>query len=364
MKICYISVPLDATGYSHAANDTVLALDKVGIDVTIKDVKLAGQVVIPHPRIVELIDKNIGKIDTVVQHILPPAMVYHKGYKNIGYYHTETTHFRPSNWQYYLNLMDEIWVCCQQNLEAAKVSGIKVPIKVVPKPCDETIYSLKYDKLPIDIGNRYAFYHIGDWSSRKNIVNLIKCYFEVFSKKDNVVLVLKTYIDSKSAEESRQIIKQQIEDIKKNMRKYAVDLYPPIILITDYLDDVQIRRLHKTCDCFVSLERGAAFNIPAFDAIAFGNWTIVNGWGGQEQFIRPENGIKLDYTMSSVWGMAQCPYPSLYTCHEQWADPNLEQCKQEMLSAYRNKPKADNAWLLEEYSLENAGKRIKEILCS
>lgn len=362
MKVCCIGVPTDGTGYASFFNDMCLALDTVGIDITIKDIKLAGQIVEPHPRIRELIDRPLDGIDIVIQCILPPAMVYHAGFKNIGLYFTETTHFRPSGWQYYLNLMDEVWVACEQNVEAALKSGVKVPIKVIPKPCDESIYSKEYQKLPIDISNRYAFYHIGDWSSRKNIINLIKCYFEVFSKKDNVVLVLKTYMDSKSAEESRQLIKQQIEDIKKNMRKYAVDLYPPIILICDYLDNEKVRRLHKTCDCFISLERGAAWNIPAFDAAAFGNWTIVNSFAGPSEFIGKENGVMLPYEMSSVWGMSQCPYVSLYSSWEEWGEPNLKMAKESMLFAYQNRPKSDPYRLLKEFSLESSGNKIKEIL--
>lgn len=365
MKVAYLSVFRDATGYSNFAIDTALALDAAGVDVVCKNIKLATQVVEPPQRIQELMQKSDDGITHVIQHILPPYFSYRSGFKNIGFAHFETTHFKPSNWQYYCNLLDELWVSCPENERAARVSGVKVPIRIVPRGLSVSKYDRTlYSDLDFGIGNRYAFYHIGDYSSRKNTQNLIKCYLETFSKHDNVVLVLKVYVEGVVAQESIKIINQEIQDLKKSLRKYGLDMYPPIILISDYLDDRSMMALHAQSNCFISLERGAAYNLPAHDALAMGNYVIVNDSGGTNQFVDNEvNGLLIPSHKATVHGMIRCPYPNLYTCHEKWWEPDYEQFKLALREQYeKGTVPATTKQFLREYSYESVGNKIKEIL--
>lgn len=363
MKTGIVAPFQDATGYCNFAIDFTLGADAGGVDVVAQRIRLANQSVEPPARIKELESKPRNGIDILIQSYLPVMYYYRGGMKNGCLLHTETTNIRISAWQFHINLMDFVLVACPQSADCLKESGVTKPIYVVPKPCNPEIYTKTYAPLPIPTGGKYVFYHIGDYSSRKNIQALIKGYLEEFDVEDNVVLVLKTYLEGKSGKESEEIIAGEIANIKKNLRKYAdIKWYPPIILITDYLSDEAIWRLHQQCDCFVSLERGASFNIPAFDAAAFGNRVIVNGWGGQTQFIRPENGVLLDYKMIPVGGMDQCPYQMLYSCKEYWAEPDIEQAKFAMRLAYANKLKGDSTKILADWSYSVAGKKIKEVL--
>lgn len=363
-KLVLIHHMADGTGFSQAGNRTALGLDAAGFDVVCKPIKLASQYVEPiYPKLKELCLKDPAGAEIVVQHTLPNMMSYYHGFKNIGYGHFETDHFTPSGWQHYLNLMDEVWVCSEQNKESCIKSGVRKPIRVIPIPADLSIYTKQYHKF--NFGNRYKFYHIGDYSTRKNTVNLIACYLETFSKADNVVLVLKSYVESTNTKQSFDIINEDIKKLKESLRKSAVDIYPPIVIIPDYLTEQEVLGIHQSCDCFVSLERGAAFNLPAFDAIAFNKWCIVNGWGGQKQFIKGGiNGDVLPYTMRSVGGMTRCPYQNLYTCHEKWADPDLESCKTAMRRAYQSKPSPNNynKEIVESFSISNFKQYVGDLL--
>lgn len=361
-KVVYLAPVADGTGYSSAANNTILGLDAAGVDVAVRRIKLASQIVEPVDRIRELENNSIDGATHVIQHILPCYFSYREGFKNIGYFHVETTHFRPSLWQHYCNLMDELWVSCEENKKAAQDSGVTKPIKVVPIPFDINIRNKKYEDILPQIGNRYAFYHIGDWSTRKNTLNMIKSYFTTFTKADNVVLVLKCYVEGTSPQESTSIILDEIQKLKQSLRLYGTDMYPPIILITDYLSDYHLNCLHNRCDCFVSLERGAAWNLPSFYAAAYGKWVITNGWGGQTQFIRDGvNGRLTRYSMEDVHGMVKCPYPNLYTAHEQWAEPDYSMFKDAMENAYRQRryPKID---IMTRYDYKVAGEVLKEAI--
>jgi glycosyltransferase involved in cell wall biosynthesis len=367
MKVVYIGAVKDGTGYAHFANDMILGLDAAGVDVASRHVKLSTQIVNPPNRIEELEKKNINGVTHVIQHILPCYFSYYSGFKNIGLFHMETDYFAPSAWQFYCNLMDELWVSCPENKDAAIKSGVIKPIKVVPKPCDDTKYDrYKYSKLLNNIGSRYSFYHIGDYSTRKNSLNLIKCYLETFTKYDNVVLVLKTYVEGCNPNESMNLIKEDIQKLKHSMRKYMVDIYPPIIIVTDYLSNDQILQLHAQCDCFVSLECGAAWNVPAFDAAAMGKWCILNGWGGQTQFIEQgRHGFLLPYKMESVYGMTRCPYPMLYTANEKWAIPDYNEFKDLLRKVYISRPSIDDSnrqKLFDKYNYKTSGNVLRELL--
>jgi len=335
-KICYIAPFYDGTGYSNAAINTVLCMHKAGINVACRNIKLATQRVDPNPIIKELEKKDINNINICIQHILPTYFVYQAGCKNIGYFYTETSHFRPSNWQYKCNLMDEIWVSNKESVSACRDSGVKVDITQVKIPFDLSSYKKADDKLKLGLGrNTFVFYHIGDFSSKKNVENLIRCYLRTFSKDDDVVLILKTYIEGVTTNESREIILNKINEIKQSLRRYMYDKYPPIILITDYLSPEQMNRLHNTGNCFVTLERGAAWNIPAFEASAMGNWVIANEYGGQTQFIKnSKNGHLIRCKLTPVEGMVRCPYPNLFTCYEEWAEPEYDFFQEAMLETY------------------------------
>ena len=366
MKIVYQGVVLDGTGYSRFAVDTILAMDAAGVDVAVQPIKLATQTVQPPSRILELAKKDLSNPTHVIQHILPAYFSYHSDFINIGFFHMETTHFKPSNWQHYCNLMDHLFVSCQENVDASKASGVTKPLKIIPKPVDVSLYKRElYNKYNFGINGRYAFYHIGDYSSKKNTTNLIKCYLESFSRDDNVVLVLKTYVEGVSAQESTRLITDDINKIKTSLRKYGTAKYPPIILITDYLSDEAMMAIHAQCDCFITLERGAAWCIPAHDAVCMGNWAITSGWGGQNQFIQSGiNGSLLEYKMVSVEGQTRCPYPYLFTCYEKWSEPDCEQLKSEMKTAYENKIKPVIPTDVNKYSYATVGQQIKDILCT
>lgn len=367
MQVIYINDYNSSTGYSVQAIDTILSMDKVGIDVVPRSFKLATQTIKAPARIYELEQKRIDKPEVVIQHTLPNYFCYYSGFKNIGYFHCETTHFKPSNWQFYCNLMDEIWVSSVENYKACIDSGVTKPVKIVPKPINPERHTRKTEKYPFINESTYVFYHIGDFSARKNTINLIRCYLETFSRKDDVLLLIKTYVEGTSPDESRQIIQNEINNLKVALRKSGnAEAYPKIVLITDYVDTAEIDKIHANGDCFITLEKGAGYNIPAHDAAAFGNWVIASRWGGQNQFIRDcVNGNLLSYEMESVSGMVRTPYPNIYTCYEEWSNPNLNEFKELLRSVYQNKPKVSkdnyNKWM-ETFDYANAGLKFKELL--
>lgn len=356
----------DGTGFAQAAIRIAEALSTCD-DVIIRSIKLTGQTVDPGNHIKALAAKPLKNIDTVLSITLPPYFSYQGGIRNIGMGFWETTNFRASNWANYCNLLDKLLVSCEQNRQSCLDSGVKVPIGIIPVPCNPHIYTKGYEPLDVGQGKRYVFLFVGDYSSKKAVTSLISSYLEEFSKDDDCVLVLKTYVEGVSSNESVKLIQEDINKIKQGLRRFGVDKYPPIILLPGYLDNDTMYRLYAAADCFVTAEKGCAWNLPLFDSIGFGAWTICNGWGGHLSYHQDGiHGVQLKYNMTTVKNMTRCPYPTIFTAHEQWAEIDYEQLKQEMRAAYYHRylpAQSDVEAFRSKWSCEAVGPIIREALC-
>lgn len=354
-----------STGYCNSAIRIAEALS-LHDDVACRHFKLAGQFVPPPAKTQELLKKSINKIDTNLLVSLPPFFAYKGGIKNIGVCFSETTNYKTSGWAHHINVMDELFVCSENNKSAAIESGVKIPIKVIPLPCNKDLYNKSYERIDVGQKNKYMFLCIADYSAKKDIVKLITAYLEEFSSDDNCVLVLKSYVEGCGPKESIKLISEDITKIKQGLRKWGVDRYPKIILLPEYMDNETIARLQYTSDCFVTAERGSGWNICLHDAICFGKWTISSGWGSHTEYVEQyKHGALLDYKMVTAKHMHRCPFAYNYSCHEKWSDVDPEHLKYEMRMAYDNKyiiKEETRQEFINKFCYENAGLKIKEML--
>ena len=96
MKVLFAGPYKDNSGWAHAAQEYILALDAVGIDVVPRAIKLNLQVNPPIPQtITELESKSDRGCDVIIQNILPHMFDFDGRFKqNVGLIFTETSHFK------------------------------------------------------------------------------------------------------------------------------------------------------------------------------------------------------------------------------------------------------------------------------
>lgn len=356
MKICYISPFRDGTGYSHQAVHNILALKTGGIDVVARAIKLSQSQNLELAKKVEhLEDKNTDNVDVVIQHVLPHQFEYKAGIRNIGMFCWETTHFSRSNWSHACNLMDQIWVPSLQNAQAVKDSDVTTPVKIFPCACDITRSNNPPTPLEIpQLKDKCIFYTVGEMSRRKNIIAILRAFYSAFSLRDDVALVVKTNMPGKSPDETTNIVKTTIDDIKRSMHIYARHpYYPPVMCITDFLPDGKLDQLHVACDVFISASHGESWGIPAHDAMGFENPVILSNWGSfpeltdanarnywksvDHKFIHSggiDCGWLIGGQLTPCFG-ATDSFPDLYTGEERWFDPDICHLVECMKRAYR-----------------------------
>ena len=368
MKVLYLAHYREGTGWSQAAIDYILAMDSAGIDVVPRPIKLnQNQISLPK-RIAELEKKDSSGCDVCIQHTLPHYMEYSTKFKkNIALYATETSNFKDSGWARRINMMDEAWVINNQMFHASKESGVEIPIKVVPHATDFSKFERGYSKLDFPAANgNFIFYTIADLNKRKNLQAFIKAFHAEFDPSEPVSILIKSSKYGLPAEETAMKIKDMCNHIKRGLRKFPdVNDYKEDLIVTDFISEEEICRIHRTCDCFVMPSYGEAWCIPAFDAMGFGNTPICTNIGGMSDFIG-DAGFLVEGMMEPVHGMSDT-LPDLFTANESWCSVSVQGLMDCMRHAYENRDslksmKKTGLKRAYDYSHKNIGNLIKDLL--
>jgi len=373
MKVLYIGCYRDGTGWAQAATDYILSMDSAGIDVVPRPLKLnANDPPLPN-RILELEKKDSLGSDICIQHVLPHMMDYNARFKkNIGLYASETSNFSGSNWARKINCMDEAWVINEQMVDAAKESGVNVPIKIVPHATNFSKFESNHKKISIpNIKNSFVFYFIGEMNNRKNLAAFIKAFHLEFDPNEPVSILIKSNRYGMSPEECAMEIKNVCDKIKLSLKKYKnIEDYKEDLIITDYLSEQELYGLHRACDCFVMPSYGEAWSIPAFDAMGFGKTPICSNTGGMADYLGGA-GILVAGRWEPVFGMGDT-FEDLFTGEENWYSVDINELRKAMRKMYemRSEQESDKYAKMKrsglsqamKYSHENIGKLIKELL--
>lgn len=351
--------------------DQVLALDAAGVDVVPRLLPFDGTRAEVPERVRELACGRGGGFDAVIQCVLPSAYDYDARLgRHVGYYFVETSRFDSSDWPRHINLMDEAWVSCDHNRDASIESGVTVPVRAVPVPCDVTRFERSYAPHPIrdELPDSFLFYFIGDASVRKNLPALITAFHLEFHRDEPVELVLKASIRGLGADESRRRLREEFARVKASLNLYAdPSLYKDELIVSERLSDEGVMRLHASCDCFVSASHGEGWGLPAFAAMAMGKTPILPDYSANPSY---SNGWLVPGRMEPVTRM-QDAHGDLYTARQEWFSVDVSALRAAMRAAYEDveqRTQRATAGMLRAYdfSYERVGgtmRRMIETLC-
>lgn len=335
MKVYYISNVFDGTGWSHAAISYMLALDAAGIEVVSRHIKLNDvQGEVPE-KILEFESRNPRGSDIVIQNLLPHHMDRAAGIKNVGLCFLETSNCKVSSWPSKLNTMDAIITSNGQGATAMKDSGVNTDLFVFGIPCDPKKYEIKVEpfKFP-GLEDTFKFYFIGESVRRKNIAALIKAFELEFSPNEPVSLVLKVSYPGVNSQQAQQNLKQFIQEIRNGLKIRRQQ--SNILTITSRLSEVELNRLHQTCDCFVMPSFGESWSIPAQDAMGFGRPVITTEGIGTNEFVDNENGWLIPSFDVPAFGFNET-FGDIHTGVELVKEISIPKLRQAMREAFENK---------------------------
>lgn len=242
------------------------------------------------------IDKYIGNIDYTISYTNPhnygPVFNERSKFK-IGVSNYESSILPPS-WSSYQHLVDRIVVSSEYSRLNFIRSGFDSDnVRVVALGTNVLKSS------PLFSNGRYNFLNISAPHRRKNISQVVRCYYKAFSHSDNVCLTIKTSLPREISHFSvnvHEIIKKEQEMIGRK---------PPMIqIITDDVDDMS--SIYSSCDCLVSCSASEGFGLPMLEARGIGLEVICPKYSGQMDFLDDSLAFMID--AEETFAPRECQY--------------------------------------------------------
>jgi glycosyltransferase involved in cell wall biosynthesis len=292
-------------GFGDAAQGYMEALDSMGVPVTYTPIEwIVGE---PEMRVVDdyagPLARLAGRVidhDTVVVHIPPgdDRWLAEAGRRRVALQTTWESDRVPDGWMPSLDRYDVVLVPSTFNRDALTAAGCPTPVHVVPHVANAPTDAepARYDR----IGDRYLFYVIATWSTRKAMAETVTAFLDAFDTNDDVALVVKTTTDDQLA-------------VARSRRAPDVDTrtwvafakllagrrrVPEVQLVTGHMPRADIDALHTRGDCFFSLTRSEGWGLSIADALAHGNPVVVTGWGGHLDYLGADYPLLVDYDLA------------------------------------------------------------------
>lgn len=259
---------------------------------------------------------------------------------------------------------DELWLPNQFNEQLFRSSGVDVPIHLVPHGLDTKKYTPEVSPLTIHNKKGFTFLSVFQWTPRKGPRILLRAFFEEFSEKEDVCLLLRVFRSNASYSE-QAIIKREIKMLKQEYHPNGKG--PRVVFIGDNIPDELMPSLYRSADCFVMPSRAEGWNMPAAEAQACEVPVITTNWGGHLCFLNNRNSYLIDVEELEIsHSMDWIPWYRKDLCLK-WAKPSVDHLKKLMRTVIDNpehaKKKAKRGRkLLQTFTWERSANIMKERL--
>jgi glycosyltransferase involved in cell wall biosynthesis len=237
----------------------------------------------------------------------------------------------PPEWVEAFEHLDEVWVASQFMAEMIgavspiAVNAIPLPVSLPETPpFDRTRYGIPEDD--------YLFTFVFDWHStaeRKNPHGLIEAFISAFEPNSGAALLIKSI--------------QGIDfPAEYEMLAIAASRHPNIHLIDRHVTWREKNAMIAGSDCYVSLHRSEGFGLTLAEAMWFEKPAIATAYGGNLEFMTPENSRLVSYAMVPVGEKAAAATAGTarYPADAMWADPDVGSAADAMRWAFENQDEA------------------------
>ena len=140
-----------------------------------------------------------------------------------------------------------------------------------------------------------AFLHVGAMTMNKNVLHILKSFYDTAVHNDNAHLILKCI--STMYNSSAQIgsyMKHLVEQGHIDGKVWEENVGKRVHIVDGNLDIDSMRWLYSACDCYVAPYMGEGFNLPVLEAMACGAPLIVTRGGATDDFVHPECAMFLE----------------------------------------------------------------------
>lgn len=297
----------DASGYGKVNRNLAIKLHESGVNVKIDPKRSQNQLISDELQpFINLTKTKIGKNHILIDSVIPSQGEMSSGkYKIL--YTTIESYSVPKQLAECCNLYDEIWTTSQWSKSILETVVNKPVYSIVPG-VDMSLYTdtgPKFDFKP-NI-KKFVFLSVFGWNYRKGYDVLLKAYFDEFSDRDDVSLLIFSRYQSGQSLHHKNKIKNDIEDIMKNFPNKDL---PHVVRYNKVLNEKDMPKLYRSSDCFVLVPRGESISLTPMEASMCGLPVIMTNCSGQQEYLRPDNSylLEIDKIEESLPGQFKIHY--------------------------------------------------------
>jgi glycosyltransferase involved in cell wall biosynthesis len=195
----------------------------------------------------------------------------------------------PRSWRPAMGYVDEVWAGSRFVAAAvAQRAPAGLPIRVLPCPVgrpeaapDRAAFDLPGDKVVV-----LTAFDVRSGFHRKNPIAAVRAFRQA-NRDGKAVMVCKVAgVDG-------------APDLVAGL-KAEIGEGDDVRLMTDWLTSRQMWSLVDSADIVLSLHRSEGFGLLPAQAMALGKAVVATGWSANLDFMTPDNGVLVDYTLVPV----------------------------------------------------------------
>ena len=198
-------------------------------------------------------------------------------------------------------------------------NGVQIPICVSGLGLNH-IEQIEPDLNFVVTAKKYKILHVSSCFPRKGIDILLKAFSNLFTAKDDVTLIIKTFDNPHN----------EVESLIKSISKDCLS-FPDVLVIKSDLSDAEMKALYLQSDLLVAPSRGEGFGLPIGEAMSLGLPVITTNWGGQVDFCNTSNSWIIDFE----YAPSQSHFKSKYSY---WAEPSETHLTELIHQVYNSDP--------------------------
>lgn len=333
LKFTWFSEISAKMGYGLQSRRMLKPLIEGGADIKLipDEDYLPAHMKIDDPFWREQIELSKTKPDNTIRihYCLPPRGKPDPNAINIMYCMWETDQY-PRQWAQIVNKNFQIFFAgCNSLVDSAKKAGISTPIIPINATLDIKDWDPVGPKLNLnEVPNEYVkFLFIGNFIPRKNLEDLLLGFNVAFEGVQDVALIIKTWSQNNDAGG-----KKHIADAIRHLNNKATGLShkPKVTLITDILEEDQIKALIRTSDSYVSVSKGEGFDLPMMQAMALEKLIVTNRFLAHADYLSDQNSINVKHSLTPCVD-AHAP---LYDSYQLWSRVDMEDYINSLRKAY------------------------------
>ncbi len=195
-------------------------------------------------------------------------------------------------------------------------SGVKVPITVVPNAMDDKMKLPPQKQYPIETDKSFKFLHISTAKKRKGVDVLLKAYFEEFTSKDDVTLIIKSFPGPDNT-------------VDQLLNELSTENSPEVIHINNPdLTEEELTSLIQQSDCGVYPSRAEGFGLPILESMYNEVPIIATNYSGYLDFCDEDSAYMIDYKLEYA---SDSEFANIGA---KWAEPDQEHLQKLMRELY------------------------------